>query len=59
MRRNPLDWKELRNILIVVGLCMIVISFVDFSDADISRVSILTVVFLLYVAYVMRRQNTL
>jgi hypothetical protein len=59
MRRNPLDWKELRNILLVVGLCMIVISFIDSSRADISRMSLLAVVFVLYAAFVMKRQNSL
>lgn len=57
MDRHPNDSKELLGILVVTVFSMILISLLDLSGADISRLAVLTVIFALYLAVTVRRKN--
>jgi len=58
MNEHPNDSKELLGILVVTIFSMIFISLLDLSGADISRLSVLTVIFVLYLVLTMRRKNS-
>jgi hypothetical protein len=57
MDRHPNDSRELLGILAVTVFSMILISLLDLSGADISHLSVLTVIFALYLAVMVRRKN--
>lgn len=57
MSRNESDWTELRNVLVILLLSMIFVSIIDFSGADISRLSVLTAIFVLVLALMARRSH--
>jgi hypothetical protein len=57
MGRNPTEWKELRSILVVIILSTAAVSLLEFTKTDIPRLSILTLIFLLYLMSMIKRQH--